>query len=236
MVGAAGHEHDHRRSARRSSAALDQGETEMMRNLAGMVAATVIALPTFAHAIPFTGTYEITQLNESAFTPLSLGVTTNPGPNTPTAFSFELQPPTSNIILPDPLFSITTFAEGSINVNDAIIPGAIEVAFSITSPNNDGPVTVTGSTNADLQVLFNPFDNIGRLSWNDPVYFNFGPQLDGIVELDLTDTTFNIGHPGNVGGIARLQQEATIPEPATLAVIGAGLAGIGLAARRRRAA
>ncbi|MEM8817341.1 MAG: PEP-CTERM sorting domain-containing protein [Pseudomonadota bacterium] len=71
----------------------------------------------------------------------------------------------------------------------------------------------------------------GALFWEQPDYINLEDGSTLVVEFDdLVDVTFGNAIPVS----ARVRRIAQVPEPATLALFGAGLLMLGLAVRRRR--
>jgi hypothetical protein len=186
-----------------------------------------------AHAIPFTGTIEVTEIN----TGFGLEIFTIPPAGTQIPISFELDniAGDSDLILPDPVFEIGT-NENFVNFffGDTI-QRAVEVEFQLnaSTPTLPSPVVVSGSTFGNF---FPISAQTGEVDWVDPVLFNFGlpSPIDGTLSLSLDDVTFDVPGKAPVGAIVRVVEAATVPEPATLGLIGSGLVGIAYAARRRR--
>jgi hypothetical protein len=66
----------------------------------------------------------------------------------------------------------------------------------------------------------------GKISWNDPVTIGYGNG--GLLELDLKDIPagYECGPLTISGTIKNIADSASVPEPATLFLLGAGLIGI----------
>ena len=129
----------------------------------------------------------------------------------------------------DPLFSIDL--SGDRIVMTALRPVGTAPSQLVTLGDliwaNDPTATITGITN---------FLVSGVEPRNTPL-------SDGLVESDVSFTANSVAidysladwSPGGFVSFDLVTTHSAIPEPATLALFGLGLAGLGLAARRKRA-
>lgn len=121
----------------------------------------------------------------------------------------------------------------------------ISVDFGFLQPDV-GNGTVTGETFGQFTGFLN-IDQEGVLQWDGPLSFQYGPNNDGLINVALSDETFNEGLFGldegrgngaTVKATLSLVSDASaaaVPEPGALGLFGLALVMIGFAAQRRRA-
>ena len=201
-----------------------------MRHLRLTIALLVsLCVPALANAALISASYQV-NLNNS-----DPGLVVDSADLEANPFSFDLNEGDSVTFN---LFKIWT-PEGAVN-DDDLAPQPISVDFNFTSPwLMNG--SVSGSTSGDTEVF--GFFQEGVLNWGSPLQLAFGALGDGLLEISLFDAEFNegvlwgLGHHGaKVEARVKLISEASeVPEPSALALLGLGLLGMGMRARRRSA-
>jgi hypothetical protein len=139
-----------------------------------------------------------------------------------------------------------TFTVAAVNLKEECIdPGScpspkgnevqnlnVQVTFSFTSPLTGSQlVTVNGSATPG------PVNDAAAdysLTFGNPVLVAFGNN--GQFSLDVLDLTFSANGSQNLQAtVTLLKAPQVVPEPASLALMGVGLAGLALRSKRRKA-
>lgn len=195
----------------------------------GLAGAALTALPTDADATIFSGSFVVsahTSGNGLLINTFALG-----GGSFTTPDIIEGGTHSFN------LFQIWT-NEGEVNSDD-LVAKPISVQFSFTAPPPPFGGTVNGDTFAVSGII-----ESGKVTWDGPLTLNYPGGGDGALRITLSNETFNSGlfglHEGSGHGakvtasFKNVSDPTPAPEPASLAVLGLGLAGLGWATRRRR--
>lgn len=191
----------------------------MIRSTLAIVAASaVLMLPAIpAHAVTvFSGNYTVSANSDDT---AGLAVVTlndlGSGANPTSSFS-SLTIPLGNTIFRD-LFTIFADEPSPFSGND-FVSQMISVAFNITG-TLPGSATITGTTVATDDIT-------AELHWAGPATIIFSDHT--FLTITLFDALFDDSSSSTV--LARFQ--TGVPEPGTLALLGAGL--IGVFVRRKR--
>ena len=199
--------------------------TYVWKYFASAALAAMLTLPGAAHALSFSGNWNIDTINDSdpglvVKTSASSGSFTTGDLAVGDSYTFSL-------------FKIWTDETDVGNDDRASSP--IKVGFGFSDPVTAGGAS--GSTTGVNALL----TQWGAVSWDGPITLAFGKGDTGRLTLALSDAIFNKGLFGLNEGYkyganisATLTYDAApVPLPATLPLLLGGIALVGAAARRR---
>jgi hypothetical protein len=194
--------------------------------------ATVAMTAGIAHADTFAGNLAFAD-NGSSFNAVNFTLASN----SPTTFSETIAGAGTAVNVSDFLTLNST-----LNPLDPLgNTDTLDVTFSFTAPNTaSGSQSGSGTENLSIGLL--GFVDNGTITWGAPVTLNFADgaklqvSLDNINLSEFADLNNAITY--DVGATFTLETAATpapVPEPASLALVGAGLLGFGWLRRRNAA-
>lgn len=189
-------------------------------------AGLLLTLPGIAAAVTLGGSWSV---SGSALSDPGLVVTTRPAPGGQFVLSLE-----DGRAASVDLFRLWTL-EGSVGADDRVAR-LLDVSFGFSGPDLSGSGTVRGTTVGHRELGL----QWGSVDWAAPLALDLG---GGTLSVTLEDTVFNGGilglSPGSRLGAdvrATFLYTTPVPLPAGAGLILAGLAALGLLARRRRPA
>jgi len=202
----------------------------MVGNITKLALATVLAAPLMmaggqAHATLIAGSASFADTGPAQNNHLTFFGTFNPS----NAFSFNATNGTPVI-----LNNFLTITASDSNAFSSNVTDTLSVTFNFTQPAG-GSTGISGSGTAST---FLGFITSGSITWSGSSTLTFADGDTITVSLsngsfstfsgaDIDATITYAGSPGG-GGVA------AIPEPASIALFGAGLLGLGMVGRRRR--
>ena len=202
--------------------------TSMRNSVSAAVAAMMFAAAAPAHATSFTlESYTVTlQQSDPGLVVWERDLLAEPFVF-PTALNNVGDSFTTN------LFRIGT-KETALNLDD-LVPYSINVDFAFSSPSPGFGGNAAGLTGAGWWG-----DSFGYVAWDNPYTLGFGTT--GVLGISLSNETFDL--PGEAIVQARftllqadmLSGATSVPEPASIVLLGSGLVGAAFRARRRRSA
>ncbi|WP_428533989.1 PEP-CTERM sorting domain-containing protein [Rhodopila sp.] len=108
----------------------------------------------------------------------------------------------------------------------------IEADFDFTQPDVQN-VTHGGNATDLVYKVFGFVGSSGAITWNQPNPFLIDFATGDEISLTLDPGIFGQGGYANTGDLSVEVKQTKVPEPMSLSLLGAGLAALGVASRRR---
>lgn len=105
-----------------------------------------------------------------------------------------------------------------------------DLHFTLPAAND---ITHTGDANDSVYKILGFVGSTGAITWDEPNPFKIDFTTGDQINLRLDPGIFGQGGYGDTGVLSVEVEQTKVPEPMSLSLLGAGLAALGVASRRR---